>query len=324
MKRLINFTLSVLAYWTVTVDAQSAERLHFLLSWKAQAEHGGYYQALANGYYNQCGLDLNFRQGGPGVDPKQLLVGGAVDILMSTHNGTAIELVQAGFPAKAVMAGFQRDPMILIAHDGSGIQSFEDMKGKPIMISMGSRTTFWPFLRRKYGFADSQIRSFSGQIGPWLADESAIQQGFITTDPYLISKATGKSPKVFPLADSGYAAYSSVIIVPQKLIDTKPHLVQCFVDASKKGWKEFLGNPAPAVALIQKSNPANPDDVIANAIKVMKSERLVENDETRDLGIGAMTDQRWKVYTDMLADVGLTSKDFDVKKAYTLRFLETK
>lgn len=320
--RRLATALAALALVTFGMRAHALEQLRFVTSWKAQAEHGGYYQALASGDYAKCGLDLQIRQGGPGVDPKQLLVGGAVDIVMASFNDTAFQLVQAGFPAKAVMAVFQRSPMILMTHEGNGIDSIAAMKGKPVLIAAGSRTTFWPFLRSQYGFTDTQIRAYSGQIGPWMADNTAIQQGLITNEPYRVRKETGKAPKVFLLANGGYQAYGSLAIVPQKLIDTKPQLVKCFVDASIRGWEDFMKNPAPAIALIRKENPDNPDDVVDNVFRTLKAEAILENEDTATGRIGTMTDARWKAHAAMLMEAGLLPRDFDVKQSYTLQFIK--
>jgi NitT/TauT family transport system substrate-binding protein len=298
--------------------AQAQDKLSFLTSWRAQAEHGGYYQALAKGWYKQCGLDVTIRQGGPGVDGKQLMVSGAVDMFMSSFSDTAFQLAQAGFPAKAVMAGFQRNPQILMTHAGNGIDKLEDMKGKPIMIGAASRNTFWPFLRAKYGFSDTQIRPYSGQIGPWMADTGAIQQGLVSNEPFRVQKETGKAPKVFLLAQGGYQSYGSVVIAPQTLLDSKPAAVKCFVTQSVRGWADFMNDPAPAMALIRKDNPDNPDDLVDNTLKVFKAERIVEGPD----GIGTMTDARWNAHAEMLQSAGLLPAGFDTKQVWTTQFLK--
>jgi NitT/TauT family transport system substrate-binding protein len=298
--------------------AHAQDKLSFLTSWRAQAEHGGYYQALAKGWYRQCGVDLTIRQGGPGVDGKQLMASGAVDLFMSSFSDTAFQLAQAGLPAKAVMAGFQRNPQILMTHAGNGIEKLEDMKGRPIMIGAASRTTFWPFLRAKYGFSDSQIRPYSGQIGPWMADTGAIQQGLVTNEPFRVLKASGQSPKVFLLAHGGYQSYGSVVIAPQALIDGKPAALKCFVQQSVRGWADFLKDPAPAMALIRKDNPDNPDDLVENTLKVFKAEQIVEGPD----GIGAMTTARWNAHADLLREAGLLPAGFDTKQVWTTQFLK--
>jgi len=301
--------------------AQAAERLSFITTWRAQAEHGGYYQAVAKGFYQACGVELVIRQGGPGVDGKQLLVAGAIDMMSGSFNEIALLVNIAGFPAKAVMAMFQKNPQILMAHVDGGYNTLADMKDRPIMIGQASRTTFWPFLRAKYGFTDAQIRSYTGQIAPFLADRLAIQQALITNEPHRVEVETGKQPKTFLLADDGYGAYASVAIVPQKLIDTKPEAVQCFVNASISGWIDFMKDPAPAVALIRKDNPDNPDDVVAYSMKMLKAAGIIETAETAKLGLGTMSDKRWRSHSQMLQEAGIVPKSYDYRQAYTLQFI---
>jgi NitT/TauT family transport system substrate-binding protein len=316
-------------FWTALVatllasvtSAHAAQKLSLLTSWRAQAEHGGYYMALAKGYYSACGLDVTIRQGGPMIDGKQLLAAGAVDILQTSYTDDAFALSAAGAKVRGVAAFFQKNPQILMTHAGNGINSLEDMRGKPIMISAGLRATVWPFLREKYGFADTQMRSYTGQLAPWLIDQQAIQQGLITNEPYQVFKQTGAWPKSFLLADEGYGAYASLIVVSQKLIDTAPDAVQCFVNGSISGWVDFLKDPAPAVSLIRHDNPDNPDDLIANVVKTLKEAGIVETSDTAKYGLGAMTDARWKSHFDMLAAAGVVPKDLDYRSAYTLQFV---
>jgi NitT/TauT family transport system substrate-binding protein len=302
-------------------SGHAAEKLSYMTTWRAQAEHGGYYQAVAKGFYRACGVELTIRQGGPGVDGKQLLVAGAIDMMSASFNDTALLVNVAGFPAKAVMAMFQRNPQILMVHGDSGYNSFEDMKDRPIMIGAASRTTFWPFLRARYGFSDAQIRSYTGQIAPFLADKAAIQQALITNEPRRVEVETGKLPKTFLLADHGYDAYASTTIVPQKLLETKPEAVQCFVNASIQGWIDFMKDPAPALELIRKDNPDNSDDVVGYAITMLKASGILETAESSRNGLGTMSDERWRSHSQLLQDAGIVPKNFDYRQAYTLQFV---
>lgn len=304
-------------------SVQAQERLSFLTSWRAQAEHGGYYQAQAKGYYRQCGVDLTIRQAGPGINGQQMFVAGAVDLMMASHSETVMQINQQGFSSKAVMAAFQFNPQVLITHQGNGIETFEDMKGKPIMIGASSRSSFWPFLRTRFGFTDAQLRPYSGQIAPWLVDKGAIQQGLVTNEPFRIEKQTGQAPKVFMLSDAGWSSYASIIIAPDALIEKKPQAIQCFVDASRRGWNEFLnGDIAPALALIRKDNPDNPDDVVDYVIRTLKERQIVLGGDAPQLGVGAMTEARWKAFADEQVAAGLIAPTFDHHAIYTTRFLQ--
>lgn len=300
-------------------SAGAAEDVKFLLSWKAQAEHGGYFQAKAKGYYEQCGVNLQLHQGGPGIDNVQLLAGGAVDIALLPYIDSVLQLNQSGFPARAIFASFQRSVMILMTHNGNGIEKLEDMRGKPVMIAATSRQTIWPFLRANYGFTDDQIRSYSSQMAPFLADTNAIQQGVITNEPYLAKKA-GVDPKVFMLADNGYLSYGSIVVTSQKFIDEKPDLVRCVVEAFGKGWVDFLADPKPAFDLIKQTEPQNTDDLMENTFKVIKEKNLVETDETKQFGIGIMTDARWKAQYELMRSQNLIG-EMDYKVGFDAHYV---
>jgi NitT/TauT family transport system substrate-binding protein len=303
------------------VGAQAAEPMTFQLSWRAQAENGGYYEAQARGYYAACGIDMTIRQGGAGIDTKQLLSAGAVDVALISQNDGVMRMNQAGFPARAVMATFQRFPGTLDVHPDSGMQQLSDMRGHPIMLAAGNRDTFWPFLKQKYGFSDSQLHNFSGQYAPFLADKTLVVQDLITNGPFVIKHQAGIDVKAFLLSDIGYNPYSSIVTVSQKLIDQKPQAVQCLVDASRKGWRDFLKDPKLAFAEIQKIAPDNSPELLNYTLETIRKYHIVETDETARDGIGAMTDARWKSHFDMLVANHLFPENFDYKSAYTLQFL---
>jgi NitT/TauT family transport system substrate-binding protein len=304
-----------------TLPGHANEKLSLLLSWRAQAGFGGYYQALNRGFYSDCGIDVTIRQGGPGIDALQLLASGAVDMTFAQQIDGPLHLIDAGFPVRAVMAAHQRTPQILMTHPGNGINSIEDMRGKPIMISSGSRSTFWPFLRVKYGFSDTQIRTATGSLTLWLNDPMAIQQGLITEEPFLVRQQTGQLPKSFLLADIGYNTYAQMMLAPQALIDQKPQVVSCMVDASRKGWTEFLTEPHPiAFEAIKKDNNYNTDDMMRYTIEAIHEFHIMDSPDTAKYGYGAMDDERWKNHFELLVANGLIRKDLDYRQAYTLQF----
>lgn len=304
------------------LGSAQAQPLTFQMSWRPQAEQGGYYQALVRGFYAACGIEMRIRPGGPGIDTTQLLAGNAIDVALVPQNDGVMRLVEAGFPARAVMAAVQKFPSILMAHAESGVNGFADMRGRAIMISQPNRVTFWPLLRTQFGFTDSQLRSYSGQIAVWMNDRTAIQQGLITNEPFLIRQQTGADARYFLLADAGYTPYSSVVAVSQKMIDERPQTVQCLVDASRRGWVDHLADPRPAFAQIQRENPQNSDALMAYTFATMRDRGLLENEDTARLGFGAITAARWQAHAAMLIENGLFKPDFDVGRAFTTRFVE--
>lgn len=296
-------------------------KLTYGTNWYAQAEHGGFYQAVATGIYRDYGLDVTIRMGGPQVNGTQLLMGGAVDFFMG-YTSDAIKAIEEGIPKVTVAAIFQKDPQILIAHPNTGVNSLEDLKGRPIFISAAANTTYWPFLKAKYGFTDDQKRTYNFNPGPFLADKNSAQQGYLSSEPLAIAKEGGFEPVVFLLADYGYNAYSTTIECKRELVEQNPDLVQRFVDASIKGWYSYLeGDPTPANELIKKDNPEMTDEQIAYGIEKIKEYGLAISGEAETQGIGAMTDDRWKSFFETMAAEGIFSPDTDYTQAYTLQFV---
>jgi NitT/TauT family transport system substrate-binding protein len=303
----------------VVSPASALDQVTLGTDWRAEAEHGGYYQAIATGIYQKYGIEVTLRMGGPQVNHAQLLAAGRLDFDEAPSSFTALNFVKQDIPMIAVAAFFQKDPQVLIAH--AGVTSLASLKGKPIMIGTDTRVGSWLFLKSKFGFTDDQIRPYDFNIAPFLTDKNAVQQGYLTSEPLLIEKA-GEKPQVFLLANEGYSSYASIIETSKKLIDTNPDLVQRFVNASIEGWYSYLyGDPAPANALIKKDNPEENDELLSYALTKMREYGIVDSGDTLKLGIGAMTDARWKDFFDVMSKGGLYPQDLNYKKGYTLDFV---
>jgi NitT/TauT family transport system substrate-binding protein len=300
-------------------------KITFGTDWLAEAEHGGFYQAVANGYYKKHGLDVTIRMGGPGVNALQLVAAGVTDFQMASGSFGALNMVQQGIPVLAIAAYFQKDPQVLISHPGAGNDTLAAMKGKPIMISAAARSGYWLFLKNKFGFTDDQIKPYNFSMAPFLADTGAIQQGFVSSEPYQIEKASGQKPLIHLLADNGYASYSNIVLTTSKMVQAHPDVVKAFIEASTEGWYSYLyGDPTPANALIKAANKDNAQDVLDNSIKVMKQYGIAASGDSLTLGLGAMTDARWKDFFDTCVATGLYPANLDWKKAYTLQFVNAK
>ena len=322
MKRYLIALLAACAVAFGSADAAPPTHITFVTDWKAQAEHGGFYEALAEGLYAKAGLDVKILEGGPSVNVPQILAGGAADFGIGSNGFIPLNMLREGVKVKAVMAVFQKDPQVLITHPRADVKKLADMKGKPIMIADASTVAFWPWLKAKYGFSDTQIRKYTFNLAPFLVDPNAIQEGYLTSEPYTIETEGHIKPQVFLLADNGYPGYANMVLVPQKWIDKNPAAVQAFVTATRNGWLDFLNkDPKLAIALIKKDNPEMTDGLIAQSIAKMKSYGLVMSGEAKTLGLGYMTDARWKTFFDTMSSEGLYPKTLPYKDAYELRFI---
>ncbi len=317
-----NQTSSQSASPTATPAASGKlDKVTYGTNWFAQAEHGGFYQAVATGIYKEHGLDVTIKMGGPQVNGTQLLMGDAVDFFMG-YGSDAIKAVEEGIPKITVASMFQKDPQVLIAHPDVGVDSLEDLKGKPIIVSATANTTYWPFLKGKFGFTDDQKRPYNFNPGPFLADKTSAQQGYLTSEPLKIEKQGKIKPVVMLLADNGYTPYSTTIETKKELVEKNPDLVQRFVDASIKGWYSYLeGDPSPANELIKKDNPEMTDEQIAYGIENLKKYGIIISGDAETKGIGAMSEERWKSFFDTLSQQGVFKKDTDYKQAFTLQFI---
>lgn len=299
--------------------ANAPVTIRFATDWKAQAEQGGFYQALATGEYAKRGLKVEFVQGGPGVNVPQLLASGAVDLGMGSNSFIVMNLANEGVPVKAVAAFMQKDPQVLIAHPGTATK-IADLKGRPILLADASVTAFWVWLKAKYGFTDDQVRKYTFNSAPFLADKRAVQQGYLTSEPYTIETQAGLKPQVFLLADEGYPGYATMVLAPDSLIAKNPAAVKAFVEASAAGWRSYLeGDAAPGDALIRKDNPEMTPALLAQARDKLKSYRIVAGDDGAPLG--TMTDARWKTFIDVAQAQGVYPRTLDPKSAYTLQFV---
>ena len=302
--------------------AFAGEKITFATDWKAQAEQGGFYQALAEGLYEKRGLDVEILQGGPAVNIPQLMAAGAVDMGMGSNSFIPLNLLAAGADIKAVMASFQKDPQVLITHPRDDITSIEDMRGKPIMISDATINAFWVWLRAKYGFEDRQIRKYTFNSAPFIVNPKAIQQGYLSSEPYTIEKESGIKPQIFLLADHGYPSYGAMVLAPNKWIEEKPDIVRAFVEASIEGWENYLYKDAtPGNALIKKDNPEMTDDILEQAVEKLRAYGIVKSGDAEEGGIGTMTDARWNSFFEIMSENGVYDKDLAYKDAYTLDFV---
>ncbi len=317
--------VACLAASNATFAQNAPDKISFGTNWVAEGEHGGFYQAVADGTYRKYGLDVTIVQGGPQVNNQLLLAVGRIDFFMSTNTLQSFDAVAQSIPTLAVAAMFQKDPQVMIAHPDRGIDGLRDLKRLTLFISQEGVTTYFQWLKREFGLSDSQVRPYTFNPQPFIVDVNSAMQGYVTSEPFAIAKITGWKPKVFLLADDGFKSYSTLIQTRREIVDRKPDMVQRFVDASIIGWYNYLyGDNRAANALIKRDNPEMTDDLLAYTVATMKEHGIVDSGEARELGIGAMTDAHFAAFFDEMVKAGVVKATLDYRKAYTLRFVNKK
>ena len=307
-----------LALLALPLAAPAQDKITFMTSWYGQAEHGGFYQALAKGLYKKHGLDVTLKMGGPQVNGMQLMLAGQADMHMG-YDFQVLKSIEQGLTPVTVATSFQHDLQGLLAHDD--VKSLGDLKGKTILVATAGRSSWWPWMRQKYGYAEEQVRPYTFNLQPFLADPNLAQQAYMSSEPFQAEKA-GVKARFFLFARDGFPPYGTTIVATQKIVKEKPDVVQRFLLASMEGWKSYLEDPAAGNELIKKDNPNMKDDQLAYALAKMKEQNLIGGGDAAKMGIGVMTDERWKKTHEYMVSAGLLAANVDVRQAYTTQFFK--
>jgi len=305
-------------------QAQTLDKVSFGTNWVAEAEHGGFYQALADGTYRKYGLDVTIVPGGPQVNNRVLLAVGKLDFFMSANTLQSFDAVEQKVPTIAIAAMFQKDPQVLIAHPDVGVEKFEDLKNKnlTLFVSKEGMATYFQWLKADYKFSDANVKPYTFNAQPFLADKMSAMQGYVTSEPFAVEKQGHFKPKVFLLADYGFNTYSTLIETRTALAQDKPDLVQRFVDASIIGWYHYLyGDNSAGNALIKQQNPEMTDELLAYSVGKMRENGIVDSGDTLKLGIGAITDARMASFFDKMVRARVVKPTVDFRQSYSLRFV---
>jgi NitT/TauT family transport system substrate-binding protein len=301
--------------------APAQDKVRFGTNWVAEAEHGGHYQAVADGTYRRYGLEVEIVPGGPQVNNRLLLLAGRIDFYMGGNTIQAIESVAQNIPTVVVAAIFQKEPQVILSHPGV-FDTWESLKEADLLLGKEGEATFFQWMVSEFGFKPEKVRPYTFNPAPFIANKRAAQQGYVTSEPFAVEKQAGFKPNVFLLADQGFDTYATTIETRRELIETRRDMVRRFVDASIVGWYNYLyGDNAKANALIKRDNPEMTDEQIRYSIAKMKEYGIVDSGDSLRLGIGAMTDERHRSFYEKMVKAGVFKPGIDVTKAYTLEFV---
>lgn len=320
-RRLLAVLAATTAVTTAALPALAQEKVTFGTNWVAQAEHGGYYQAVADGTYAACGLEVEIVPGGPQVNNRALLLAGKIDFSMGGNLLQAFSAVNEGIPLKVIAAHFQKEPQVILTHPGKA-STFEDLKNlEKLFIGDNGFQSYYQWMMKAYGFEEGKRAPYTFNPAPFIADENSGQQGYVTSEPFAVAREGGFEPDVFLIADAGFSTYATTVETMQQTLDTKPEAVKCFVEGSAIGWANYLyGDPSAANALIQAANPDMSDEQLAFSIESMKKYGIVDSGDAETMGIGAMTAEKIEDFYQKMVDAGVTPAGLDLSKVYTLDY----
>src|ERR1700677_1050344 len=292
--------------------AFAADKITFLTSWFAQAEHGGFYQAKATGLYEKAGLDVVLKMGGPQVNGMQLLLAGETDVMIG-YDLQVLKALEQGLPVITIATSFQYDLQGMMTHPD--VNSLADLKDKTILVATSGRATWWPWMKAKYKYTEEQTRPYTFNLQPFFADKNTVQQGYPSSEPFA-AKQAGFPVKFFLFANDGYPPYGTTFVATKPFVDAHPDAVARFVKASLEGWRDYLRNPAPGNALIKADNPKMTDGQIEFALVKMKEMKAIDRGDAATLGVGIITADRYKQIYDFMVARGLLDAKVKWHKAF--------
>jgi NitT/TauT family transport system substrate-binding protein len=302
--------------------AETLDKVSFGTNWVAEAEHGGFFQAVADGTYKKYGLDVTIVPGGPNSNNRMLLIAGKIDFFMAANTLMSFDAVANNVPVVTVAAIFQKDPQVLLTHPELKVTKLEELKPLTLLVSKEGITIYFQWLKSEYGFNEKNVKPYTFNPQPFIVNAQSAMQGYVTSEPFAIEKSAGFKPGIILLADYGFNTYSTLIETRRDMIDKKPDLVQRFVDASIVGWYHYLyGGNSAGNAMIKKLNPEMTDELLAYSVDKVKQYGIVDSGDSLRDGIGAMTDDRVASFFNKMVKAGVVRSDIDYRKAYTLRFV---
>ena len=309
------------AFLALSAPALALTEVTFATNWLPQAEHGGFYQSVADGTYAECGLDVTIIPGGPQVNNRALLMADRIQFHMGGDLLQAFNAVAENIPVVAVMASFQRHPQVIISHPGEA-DTWEELKDLTLFIGDNGYTSYYQWMISEHGFTSEQREPYTFNPAPFLANPRSGMQGFLSSEPYAIQSEAGFEPNVFLIADAGYSTYATTVEVMQNTIDESPEVVECFVNGSILGWYNFLyGDNEDAIQMILDANEDMTRDRIEFAIDMMIDFGIVDSDMALELGVGSMTEEEVQAFYDSMVEAGVVEAGLDWTPAVNFDFV---
>ena len=259
MKSTIMAALAASGMMFGATQAMSADEITLQLKWVTQAQFAGYYVALEKGFYEEEGLDVTIKPGGPDIAPAQVLAGGGADVIVDWMP-SALATREKGVPLVNIAQPYKSSGMMLTCLKENNVMSPEDFPGKTLGVWFYGNE--YPFLS---WMAHLGIPTDGGEDGV-----TVLKQGF-NVDPLLQKQAACISTmtyneywqvidagisedqiNTFKYEDEGVATLEDGLYVLEDKLDDpkfKEDMVK-FVRASMKGWKWAEQHPDEAAEIV--------------------------------------------------------------------------
>ncbi len=298
------------------------ESVSFGTNWEAQAEHGGFYQSVADGTYEECGLDVEIVPGGPLVNNRAQMLAGRMDFHMGGNMLQAFDAIEEDIPLIVVGTAFQKSPQVIISHPGVADTWEELQELDTLLIGDGGYVSYYQWMMNEFDFTEEQRSPYTFSIAPFLADENVAMQGFLSSEPYAIQQEAGFEPNIFLLDEYGFGGYATTIETMVETVEERPEVVECFVNGSIRGWYNYLyGDNTAANEMIMADNEEMTQERIDFAIEMMIEEGIVDSGDALEFGVGVITEAAVEEFFDTMVAAGIVNDDVDWRASFTTEFV---
>ena len=298
---------------------EDGRNIEFILDWKAQMEHAGFFVAQGKGYYREVGLRVKILEGNSAMNAAILVGNGTYNLGVSSGAATVIARSR-GAPVVSLAVINQRSPVVIYALKGAGIKRPQDLVSKRVGVNFGGiKFQEYRALLTKLSIDPTTITEI-GMAGsgptPLLTGQVDAMLGYTQDQPVLV-KLRGYEVDQIPLADYGVNLYSTNIVGNEAFLRSHPDLVRRFIGASVKGWNHAIAYPEEAVSIYHTKHPES--DVTFNRANFQHLIPLLTHTDKSDFG--RQSASRWSHTQDTLYELKRIEKMTPLNQLFTNGFL---
>ncbi|WP_068433576.1 GGDEF domain-containing protein [Magnetospirillum sp. XM-1] len=276
------------------------------LKWTHQFQFAGYYAAKELGYYRDAGLDVEFIEGQPNVNPTISVLNGQAEFGIS-NSSLVIERSQ-GKPLVALAAIFQHSPYVLLSRKGADLQSVHDLSGKTLMVEEHADELLAYLHYEQVPLKNLRIVPHEGGVEALTGGRVDALSAYSTLEPYLMQRE-GVGYSLFNPRSAGIDFYGDLLFTSEAMLEKDTALVASFREASLQGWRYAISHPEEIAELIRVKYAPKLDPGVL-AFEAVETRKLLAPDL---VGLGYMYEGRWRHIAESFAAAGLMPRNYPLK-----------
>ena len=303
-----NFFVFIILISVVFGASAANEKVVVQLSWHHQFQFAGYYAAIAKGFYQNKGIDVELKAIQQGMSAVNEVIENRAQFSQSGA-GLILDLAE-GKEVAVIATTFQNSPIIFLTTDQSNINNVQEIKNKRVMLSPGYQSIELLVLLQKFGLTnkvDKLLSSFD--ISDLVNGNTDTFNAYLSNEPYLL-ELMGITPIIIDPKDYDIHFYGDLIFTTQQYIKEKPEVVAAFREATLEGWKYAINHPEEIIDLIIKDyGTTKTKDHLRYEANILRERMKLDFVE-----IGHMNKERWSRNIEQFKSMGLLKQPINLDK----------